>query len=238
MAFVLTEQIEVLVQLQKVDAEIHRLKKELALYPDREKALTAEFENTKSSLKAAEDGLKNVQKKQKDRELDLASKEEKIAKLSTQLYQLKSNKEYAAMELEIKGIKADNSLLEEDILKCMDAVEEAKKTVAKEKALLVEEEKKFKTSMDALKKESAALEAEIQAEEAKRKEFLPKVDSKLLVQYERLLKGREGLALVPVVEEACGGCHMGLPPQTVNEVHLKEKLITCESCARMLYWPT
>ena len=65
----------------------------------------------------------------------------------------------------------------------------------------------------------------------------PNIDARLLSQYERILKSREGLALVPVMNNACGGCHMGLPPQVVNETQQHEKWIVCESCARILYWP-
>ena len=64
--------------------------------------------------------------RQKEKENDLLSREEKIKKLMAQLYSLKSNKEYQAMEMEIKGLKADKSLLEDDILRCFDAVEAAR----------------------------------------------------------------------------------------------------------------
>ena len=66
---------------------------------------------------------------------------------------------------------------------------------------------------------------------------MPNVEARLLKQYERILKGLEGLALVPVVHNSCGGCHMELPPQVVNETQLHDKWIVCESCARILYWP-
>ena len=54
--------------------------------------------------------------------------------------------------------------------------------------------------------------------------------------YERVLDIREGLALVPVLNDSCGGCHRRLPPQVINEVYLKAKLVTCENCNRILYF--
>jgi predicted nucleic acid-binding Zn-ribbon protein len=153
-----------------------------------------------------------------------------------QLYQLKSNKEYQAMEMEIKGGRADKSVLEEEILKLFDAVDDAKKKLAKEKEALAAEEKKFKDEIAVVDKEIADLQQKISVTEENRKQYLPNIDPKILGQYERLLKNRDGLALVPVKGGSCSGCNMELPPQMVNEVHANDKLIYCESCARILYW--
>ena len=237
MATAINEQIKILVELQKIDSEVHRLKKELAALPERQKRSEQEFDKKKAHLKSAEDAMKATQLKQKQKESDLAVREEKILKLQGQLYQLKSNKEYQAMEMEIKGMKADKSLLEEDILRAMDEVEFAKTAVAKEKEALAVDEKRFKEALDALKKESSEIEAAAREFEEKRKQYTPNIEPRLLKQYERLLKGLDGLALVPVVNNSCGGCHIGLPPQVVNETQQHEKWMLCESCARLLYWP-
>jgi len=61
------------------------------------------------------------------------------------------------------------------------------------------------------------------------------VSEKDAATYERVLASREGLALVPLVNDSCGGCHMVQPPQVVNEVSLKATLVTCENCNRILY---
>src|SRR3990167_9254203 len=123
MTTVIHEQIKILVELQKIDSEIYRLKKELESHPLLKQKIEADFEKKKSRMKAAEEELKSAQLKQKEKDGDLQSKEEKIKKLQAQLYQLKSNKEYTAMEMEIKGLKADNSVLEEEILKLLDVVD-------------------------------------------------------------------------------------------------------------------
>ena len=236
MATVIHEQIKILVELQKIDSEIYRLKKELESYPVFKQKIEIEFEKKKSRLKAAEEELRSAQLKQKEKEGDLQSKEEKIKKLHAQLYQLKSNREYSAMELEIKGLKADNSVLEEEILKLLDAVDFVKARVAKEKENLAGDEKQMKEDLAKLAQKSSEVSGEIILQEEKRKSYPPNIDKNLIAQYERILKGREGLALVPVRNNSCGGCHMELPPQIVNEIQIADKLIVCESCARILYW--
>jgi uncharacterized protein len=237
MATTVNEQIKILVELQKIDAEAHQLKKELSSHPELLKKLDADFEKKRANAKAAEDAVKAEQLKQKQKESDLAAREDKILKLQAQLYQLKSNKEYSAMEMEIKGHKADKSLLEEEILKLLDSVDDAKRALAKEKELLAVEEKKHAAAAAELKAKTDELQKLVAAEEEKRKTYTPNIEPRLLAQYERILKNREGLAIVPIVNNSCGGCHMGLPPQAVNEAQRHEKLQLCEDCARILYWP-
>ncbi len=238
MVVIFNEQIKILAELQKIDGEIYQLKKELSAHPALQRKIDAEFEKKKVGIKAAEEEFKKFQMKQKEKEVDLLSKEEKIKKLQAQLYQLKSNREYAAMDLEIKGLKADKSVLEEEILKCLDTSDQVKSKFEKEKEFLASEEKKAKTEIEALKRKTEEIGAAIQAHEEKRKEHLPSIDPKLILQYERILAKREGLALVPVRNNSCGGCHLELPPQAVHEIRLQDKLIMCESCARILYWPS
>ena len=230
------EQIKILVELQKIDADIYRSKKELESQPTLKKKIETDFDRKKALLKAAEEELKTAQLKQKEKEGDLQSKEEKIKKLQSQLYQLKSNKEYTAMEMQIKGLKADNSVLEEEILKLLDVVDLVKAKVAKEKEHLAGEERQMKEELAKLSQQALRINSEVASQEEKRKAFSPNVEAKLISQYERILKGREGLALAPVRNNSCGGCHMELPPQRVNEIQIAEKLIVCESCARILYW--
>ena len=235
MATTINEQIKILIDLQKVDAEIYQLKRELAGIPSLLKKNEADFEKKKAVLKAAEAEHQALYLKQKEKENSLQTQEEKIKKLQTQLYQLKSNKEYSAMDMEIKSFKADHSVLEEEILRLLDAVDQAKARCVKEKEHLNREEMKFKEVAEELKKRSLEGTEEIQHHEEKRKAFVPQIEPRLLAQYERILKNREGLALVPVKNNSCGGCHMELPPQVVHEVYLQDKLIICESCARILY---
>lgn len=236
MTATISEQIKILAELQKIDSEIYTLKKELETHPEIQKRSDQEFEKKKTALKAAEEEQRALQVKQKGLEVDLGSKEDKIKKLQAQLYSLKSNKEYQTMEFEIKALKADNSLLEEEILKLFDSVEAAKAVVLKEKEFLSGEEKRHKEELAVIQKRTAEIRADVQAHEEKRKMFVPSVDPKVLPQYERLIKNREGLAIAPIRNNTCGGCNIGLPPQIVNEARMQDKLLTCESCARMLYW--
>jgi hypothetical protein len=231
------EQIEILIKVQKIDAEIYRLKEEKSYKPAEKEALEKEFFQKGHSLKEKEENLKALQLKRKEREIDLEAKEKEIKKYQGQLYQVKTNKEYVSLQKEIELLKADNSVLEEDILISMEKIDSIKEGIAKEKEKLVEEERKLKAETTKIDQEIKSIEERISDLEKEREQFCADIEKKLLSQYERILKAKNGLALVPVVGESCGGCNRVLPPQVINETRMKDRVIVCEFCARLLYWP-
>ena len=139
------------------------------------------------------------------------------------------------MEKEIASAKADNSLIEEEIIKVLDQIDEIQKRIVQEKELLRVEELKIaeeKKNIDADKKIKEANYAEI---DIRRKAFAESINKSILARYDRILHNKDGLAMVPVISDACGGCNMNLPPQVVNEAKLMQDLTFCGNCARILY---
>jgi predicted nucleic acid-binding Zn-ribbon protein len=228
-------QLDNLVKLQGIDAQIYKLNDEKESRPQAMEQLKAGLTNKQAALKDAEARLKNFQVKRKEKEIELETKEAEIKKLQVQLYQLKTNKEYSAMLHEIESKKADKSLLEDEILKFMEDIESTEADIKKEKQKFEEESKRTDTeikSIGARIKEIENMLAELQKNRA---EIIPNVNPRILKDYERILNGRGGIALVQVVNDACGGCYMQLPPQVINEIRMKEQVIRCENCQRMLY---
>jgi hypothetical protein len=178
-----------------------------------------------------------LQLARKELEIDLGTKEKEIKKYQTQLLQIKTNKEYMSLQKEIEGLKADNAVLEDDILELMEKVDKVKGEIAEEKGELSAEEKKLKEEIGKIEQELKQIDERISFLEKEKSKFSSNVEKGLLAQYERILKAKAGLALVPVVGESCGGCHRVFPPQVINEAKMKDRIITCEFCARLLYWP-
>lgn len=229
------DQIGLLINLQEIDGEIYALDQEKGRMPAHLKSIDDNLESKKTGIKQAEENLKVAQLKLKEKEGSLQQKEEQVKKLQTQLYTLKTNKEYSAMLGEIGGVKADNSLIEEDIIRFMDDIEAARKKIAQEKEI-------FKSEEALAQKEKERIDAKLKDIEGKLAEFhqkrgliTPGIDKKLLARYDRILKNKEGLAMVHIEGSSCGGCHMNLPPQVISDVKLREDVVICDSCLRMLY---
>ncbi|MFH0772153.1 MAG: C4-type zinc ribbon domain-containing protein [Candidatus Omnitrophota bacterium] len=229
------EQLDLLKQLQSLDTQLYRLRRERGTKPK----IIEELENKKNqdqvAIKSAEERFRDCQIRRKQRELDLQAKEDNVKKLQTQIYQLKSNKEYQTMKLEIEGFMTDNSLLEDQILALMEEADNLSKELSGAKETCAVSEKRFAEDKSRIDKEIAEIDKEISVIESQRKDLTAKADKKILSHYERVLVNREGFALVAVKDSACQGCFLIMPPQVINEIRMRDKIVTCESCARILY---
>ena len=231
----LKDQIKKLVELQIMDVDVYRMKMDLRDKPAEIEQLKAEFESKKAKLKQLEDQLKSILVKQKEHEGDLKSKEEAIIKADGQLSLLKTNKEYSAKLSEIEHIKADKSIIEEKILLSYDQSDQISAELEKEKVRVSEFEKEFSVKRKTLEDEIKITEERVGVLESHRKTALTDIDMNHLNRYERILRHKEGLAIVAVTDNVCGGCYMNVNPQMHNAIKLHDSLVECEICSRILY---
>ena len=231
----LKTQLNNLLILQTIDSEIYALKNEKQVKPQEIKELEDSFEAKKKTLADIEKEFQDLQKQKKDSELELSTKEEGVKKLQTQLYLLKTNKEYQAMLGQIQDAKADVSVIEDKILGLFEQTDELKRDIEQEKLKLQEEESKFKFKKKEIEDRIKAIDARLRQLDTQRKQASSNVEPKILAQYERILSNRDGLAIVSVKDNSCGGCNMLVPPQVINLIKMYERIITCEVCNRILY---
>lgn len=231
----LEEQVKLLVELQGLDTQIFRREKDLSDMPENLRIIDEAFKSKMTNLKVLEDSLKGLQVKRKDKENDLESKEGSIKKLQTQLYQLKTNKEYTTMQGEIARIRADNSLIEEEVIKILDQIDAENIRIAKEKEFLKGEEVKLNEEKHKVEEETKRVNSEVASLKIRRETLVQKIDKPVLNKYDRIIKSKDGLAVVPVAGESCQGCFRILPSQVIHEIRMKKDLVFCENCARILY---
>jgi len=231
----MADAIDLLKQLQQLDAELFRLRRQQAETPRELARLDEALAGEQSKVAAAEQRIKTLQLAQKDKEGELQAGEANVRKLQSQLFQLKTNREYTTMQHEIEAQKADNSLREEAILKAFDEIDAAAKERQRAQQTLAETTARLQGDRSRIEQALSQLTDRLADLERQRKLLTPEIPPEWLTAYERILGIREGVALVPVMDNACGGCHRRLPPQVINSVLLKAKLVACESCNRILY---
>ena len=139
------------------------------------------------------------------------------------------------MQGEIARIKADNSLIEEDIIKLFDQIDAENAKIAKEKEFLKGEEVKLNEEKRRVEEETKRISSEVEALNAQRGALAGKIDKLALAKYDRIIKSKDGLAVVPVAGGSCQGCFRLLPSQVIHEIRMKKDLVICENCARILY---
>lgn len=229
------ESLETLKKVQEIDREIYTARQELASFPEKIHQLTLDLEAEKSRMLDLEKQLKDIQVRQRAKEGELAEKEGLIRKYDAQLAQVKTNKEYASLQKEIDSLKADCSMVEDSILAILDEIDQVQRAVREERGRLAEVEKESvarKTEFDA---RGEVLKAHLDELTGKRSSVISQVPEEARRLYEKILDKKEGLALVPLVGEACGACRIDIRPQLLNELKMKEALVVCEHCSRILY---
>lgn len=230
------ESIDILKRAQQIDRELYEALQRLESIPAEKAHLDREFEMTKERLRELETSLKKLQLAQKDKEGQLGQKESQVKKLDGQLGQVKTNKEYSALQQEIASLKADNSLLEEAIIKILDEVEAAEEEVKKEKENLRMVEKDFGARKNELSDREKKLKENEQKLRQDRQGILSKVPQEVRELYDIIVQKKRGLGLAQVRGENCSGCQLALRPQLLNEVRLAQSLVVCENCSRILYF--
>ena len=229
------QDLKLLQEVQEWDKDIYSFMELLEAIPKNLAEVTREVETERAILKKFQDELKVIQLKQKEKEGLLSTKEENIKKLDGQLGQVKTNKEYSSLQAEINSLKADNSILEEEIIRLFDQVEEVQKRVESQKKKVEASEQHLKEKQKELDEKADELRQRIQTLKDQKKEKIKQVNPEFASLYEQIVTKKHGLALVKVDGEVCPACQMQLRPQVVNEIKLKETIIICDNCSRILY---
>jgi len=229
------EEIKLLIRLQELDSTIHnlsrtkeKLSKDAADVEQSVKSEQRSHETATTEAKAFRRGLDK-------REGDLKEIEGRIQKLETQLNAVKSNKEYAAFQHEILGLKADKSRAEDEILKMFEQTEaqqkELKNLASKAEAAETAVHGRRKAIQTALEDADARIERLRQ----ERAELSAKIPPAFRTPYERLLNRSDGRAMAACRNFVCEGCRMSLTTNTVSLLMGGDKLVFCHSCGRILF---
>jgi uncharacterized protein len=233
--FSVEEKLTTLVTVQKIDSKmdgIKILKGELPIeVSDLEDELTG-LNNRRIRIEEEINGVNEFIAQKKNA---ITESEELIIKYEKQSHNVKNNREFEAINKEIEMQQLEVKLCEKHI---KDAHEEIQ-----DKARLLEEAKKRIGVKDGvLSSKKTELEKIIVSTEKEEKQFVKmsddareKVEERLLASYDRIRTSyRNGLAVVPVERDACGGCFNSIPPQRQSEIKQRKKIIICENCGRIL----
>jgi predicted nucleic acid-binding Zn-ribbon protein len=228
--------LDKLIELQKLDVAIAKLDAEARAIPKTLEALEGRLDKAREAFEVAKGRSDQLQKDRRAKERELEDAAQNAKKKQARLFEIKTNEEYSAVLKEIEALKVKSSQLETEVLEQMEAADLTTKTVA-------EAERVFKTAQfdvqtERREKEArlATLQKELADLEATRSGQASRLDGDLLRMYSRLMKSRD-VAVVSVADGSCQGCGMTLTPQTYNEVKRNDRMFTCPSCNRILYFP-
>lgn len=228
------EQLRTLAQMQILDDQIGRLRILQEELPKQLNSLIEGVEQATADLLAAETERAELNKKQRTLEGDIKTHQDQCRKYGTQLSEIKTNKEYKALNSEIAYLKEKISDIESQLLELMDTENEFKEQIAGlKKALELAESKKREKEGD-LKAQIASLESKIEETRAERNKLAVTLPTSLIKQYGNMIKHKNNQAVAYNRDGSCGGCGFVIRQQMRIELQLRKKIVFCENCGRIL----
>jgi uncharacterized protein len=231
------QELTTLIELQGYDSRIATLETEAARLPKQIEAIQASLAEAKKTVDAFKTKIDQTKKELRTKEKDLEVHAVKRAKEEGRLYEVKTNKEYSAVLLEIEEIKQIKAKTEEEILSLMEMQERLAVDVKEAESRLKTREEQARQDESVVREKLVKVEQELAGVRAERATRARELPAGLLGSYERIMKARGGTAVAAVTPSAiCGGCRMSIRPQALLELRNAAGLMTCESCGRYLYW--
>ncbi|MFW6061538.1 MAG: zinc ribbon domain-containing protein [Planctomycetota bacterium] len=232
-----------LLNLQSIEHQIAKVRQRLNARRRAVKAQEKRIAEVQEQLEQLQETIQQKRRSSDEYDLDLQSREEKVAKLRSQLQTAKTNKEYAALLTEINTLKADNAKIEEESLKFLSAIDELNSRADELKQKLAEENQKLAEIQASTQEEIDRLNGMMEQLQAKRAEATKELDDDTLAQFERVAENFQGEAMVPIEVHGrkapytyiCGGCFMSLSPEHANALRTHDEIRQCDSCGRILY---
>jgi uncharacterized protein len=233
--FSVEEKLASLLALQKIESKLDEYKILKGELPMEVSDLEDEITGLHARQTRVEEEINGIQEFMNQKKQIIKDSDALVKKYEKQSENVKNSREFEAINKEIEMQQLEVKLAEKHI---KDANEEVG-----EKVVLLERAKKNIAAKDGvLKNKKDELDKIIGTTEKEEKHFgkladeaREKVEPRLLNSYDRIRKNyRNGLAVVPVLRDACGGCFYAIPPQRQSEIRQHKKIIVCENCGRIL----
>jgi len=234
--------LETLRELQEADLGLRELERKKASHDRAAKVQAAQIAKHKEHIEALRGKRRAARIVADEKELDIKQKQAQINKLRAQQMQVKDNRQFQALQNEIKFVELAISKTEDDILSDLGDLEAIDAEIARAEAALTREQKRLENLMREIEARKSDVDTEIEACRGRRQEIAAALPPKVVDQFTRIADRLDGEALAPVIHEEdggsfiCGGCHMGLTQNTyVMLAGRTDNLMTCPNCTRILY---
>ena len=232
------DKLKLLYQLQTILSEIDRIRILRGELPLEVEDLEDEVEGLRTRIERTENDIQNVEANIKQLKNDIEVANGKIATYKEQLDNVRNNREYDMLNKEIEYQTLEVELCNKRIREAT-AVQQAKEALLEQTRTNLDERMQ---DLDLKKNELDEIVAETKADEEKLREKAKNlelsIEPRLLTSFKRIRKSsRNGLGIVYVQRDSCGGCFSKIPPQRQLDVRMRKKVIVCEYCGRILIDP-
>lgn len=233
--FSVEEKLSAVLTLQKIDSKIDEIKTLKGELPMEVKDLEDEVEGLQTRIQNIDSEINSINSFIEAKTNAKKEAQALIKKYEKQQDNVKNNREFEAINKETEMQELEVKLNDKHIKDANFELKDSQAARLKTEDKIKELEETLKVKKSELEKIIAETEKEEKALSTKSEAAKEKVDARLLIAYERIRKSyRNGLAVVPIMRDSCGGCFNVIPPQRQSEIRQHKKIIVCEHCGRVL----
>ncbi|MBU0995570.1 MAG: hypothetical protein KJ737_24005 [Proteobacteria bacterium] len=229
------EQMDILIDLQKIETESFRIKKIISSVDEKVSALNSRLTSFCKMIAEKEFVLKEMKDRYQIFESELNERTARIQKSRETLKGVSTHKEYQVLSREIDDNVNQNKKIEDVMIHDLELIEAAEKELSERKAEYAQMESQTKSEIEDIESESIEEKQQLDIIDLKKQEITPLVRPKLLAKFNKILNIAGGLAIVPVENGTCKGCNINLPPQKYIELQRGGILEYCQQCHRIIY---
>jgi len=230
------EQLAELARLQEIDDQLARLERSKGDYPQRIEELSATLAEQLEHQQGMAEEEQDLQKEQRRLERLAKDHQATITRLQERLSEVKTNKEWDALQKEMDAARGELGADEDRLLEVMEKLEGNGDEEEGGEEDLDDFRARAEAEIKDLKGKLSTVDSKMARIRSERDSLTVHLDDGLKRIYNRVKEGKQGTAVVPVVRGACGGCYNRIPPQTITEIRRAESPITCENCGRIMLW--
>ena len=232
------EKLKTLYQLQAALSAIDEKRALRGELPLEVQDLEDEIEGLTTRVEKIQNEIAEFQRAITQKKGEIVEAEASVARYKSQLDEVKNNREYDTLSKEIEFQTLEIELCNKKIREANARIQEKKNELQANEEVIAERQ----GDLDMKKSELEEIMTETRAEEDKLKEKVKdlesKIETRLLTSFKRIRKNaRNGLGIVYVQRDACGGCFNKIPPQRQLDIKMHKKIIVCEYCGRILIDP-
>ncbi len=226
-----------LIRLQQLDSTIEDARRRIAAHPLRLADADARLHDAEQRLEAARQRLKDNQEARRGLEKDAAVFQGRVSKFKDQLSEVKTNREYQAIQHEIETAQRDLGAVEEKVLEQMLDADVIAADIKQAEAALATQRKEVDTEKTTLSRELVSVEAALAEASQARALVLAEMEPRLIALFEQVARARKGIAICSATRDGlCSVCHVRLRPQVFQLVRQNDSIIQCDTCNRILYY--
>ncbi len=231
--------LRALLDLQEIELQIVDIRRQLARHQRRVSAQQNRMQAARQQIEALRSEIQHDQARFNEIDVEIKSRSAHIEKLRQHLNTVRTNKEYASVLAQINTEKADLTRLESSALEIMQQIEQKKQTLAEQEQAQQAEQEKLERLQQELEQAQASFAGRLEALQKQRDEAAARLDPRTLELFERLSQRYEGEALAAVSDSGgeflCEGCYMTVRAEVPNALKIRDEILTCKNCGRILY---